>query len=146
MQPQPPQQWDARQQQPHQHRRQDQAEVHPLDQPSMALVATAGAERLRDQGIQAQHQSQAEDGHREIQHVPDADGAEGLGAQPADEDRVNDPHRHPAQLAGNHRPGQAQRGPQLDPKSPPDPPHGLDLVFPFPSGGRWPEGPDEMYR
>ena len=120
MQSQATQQRKARQQEPHDHWREDQAEVYPLDQPSMALVTATGPERLRDQGIQAQQQAQPEDGHREIQHVPDTDGPDGLGPQPTDEDRVDDPHRHPAQLAGNHRPGQAQGGPQLHPESPPD--------------------------
>ena len=66
--------------QEHDQRAEDQAEVQPLNQPAVALLAPAGSEGLRHQGVQAQEQPHAEDRHGEEERVAQADRADGHGA------------------------------------------------------------------
>ena len=82
----------------------------------MALIATAGAERLRDQGVQPSSPNPktatAKYSMLPMLTAPMASSAPGA----AENERmiVNNAVAIQPQLAGNHRPGQAQRGRRLE--------------------------------
>ena len=61
--------------------------------------------------------------------APQADRADGLGAQAADEEGVDDAHGHPAQLGQDHGPGQPEHGPQLGSHPLPEPTHGVTPIL-----------------
>ena len=129
MDAQPAQPGSAAGEEEHDQRGEDHAEVEGLDQPSAALVEAAGAIGLGDQGVQAQQQADAEDGHGEVEGAPQADRADGLGAEAADEEGVDDAHGHPAQLGQDHGPGQPEHGPQLGSHPLPEPTHGVTPIL-----------------
>ena len=111
--------------QEHDQRAEDQAEVQSLNQPAVALLAPAGSESLRHQGVQAQEQPHAEDRHGEEERIAQADRADGNRTEPADEDGIDDPHGHPAQLGQDHGAGQPEHGTKLGLQSLSEPAHGI---------------------
>ena len=79
----------------------------------MALVQPPGAVGVRHQRLEAEQQTHAEDGQGEEQDAADADRADRLRAQRSDDDRVHQPHRHPADLGEDDRARERQHRPQL---------------------------------
>ena len=77
----------------------------------MAVVEPPRPERLRDQGVETEQHPDAEDRCGEEDRAADADRADRLGPEPADDHRVDDPHRHPAQLRHDTGPASASVGP-----------------------------------
>ena len=95
--------------------RDGQAEVDSVDQGVEAVVAAAGAEGLRDQGVEADEQAFAEEGEDKKQAGADADGCDGLGAvwEAANEHGVFDGHADPADFGEDERDGQVKGGAQF---------------------------------
>ncbi len=113
----------------HDQRGENHAKVKGLDQPAVALVVATGAIVLGNQGVEAQQEADAEDGHGEVEGASQADGTDGLGAEAADEEGVDDAHGHPAQLGQDDGAGQREHGLQLGSHSLPEPPHGISLIL-----------------
>src|ERR1700757_2568304 len=81
------------------------AEVDTVDERGVAVFATAGAERLRDECVQANEEAFSEEGEDEEEAGTDADRADGFGAvrETADHHGVNDDHAHPADFGEDER-------------------------------------------
>ena len=80
-----------------------------------SALELTGAERLRHERVEAEKHAHAEDGGREEQDAAKPHGANGLRCEPADHERVDDAHEHPAELGDDDRPGERQRGGKLRP-------------------------------
>ena len=93
--------------------RRQHRQVDAVAQPAMTLAQVAGAVGLRHEGVEPEQHAHAEDRGREIQDAAQADRADGFGREPADHQRVDDAHEHPAKLGHDDRPGQAQRRQQI---------------------------------
>ena len=76
----------------------------------VAVFHISSAVGVRDQRVEPQHQSRAENRHSIKKNAAQAHRSNGLGAVslPADHHRVHNRHRHPAQLRKNERDGEAQ--------------------------------------
>ncbi|MFI5179752.1 MAG: hypothetical protein ACHQO8_14370 [Vicinamibacterales bacterium] len=60
-----------------------------------------------------EEEAHAEDGDRVEQAAANADGAERLGPDAADEHGVDEPHRHPPELGDDDRAGETQESAEL---------------------------------
>ena len=85
----------------------------PYAEPSVALVEAAGAERMRDQRVETEEQTHGEDAHAHEERTADADRADRFGADPADHQRIDQSHRHPAELRHHHRHRQGEHRPEF---------------------------------
>ncbi len=95
--------------------RKSETEVDAVHQGVVAVVRTAGAEGLGDEGVQADEESFAEKDEDEIEAGGNADGGDGLGAvsKAADHHGVLDGHGDPANLGQDKWESEIQRGSQL---------------------------------
>ena len=78
----------------------------------MAVFALAGAEGLRDEGVETDKQAAAEEAEDVDEDAAEADGGDGYRAvgKTADHHGVDDGHGHPAEFGEDEREGQAQSG------------------------------------
>ncbi len=83
-----------------QKRRERDAEIDAVDERAMAILAFAGAEGLRDEGIESEQNAEAKerDGDEDVR--AESDGSDGSGAvgQASDHHGVHDGHAHPTEL------------------------------------------------
>ncbi len=93
----------------------EQPEPQALPQPAPAGVVVAGAVGLRDDRVEAEQDAHAAGGQGEEQDAGEADAADGFRPERADHQRVDDAHRHPADLGEDDRPGEAPERPELAP-------------------------------
>ena len=93
----------------------EQSEPQALPQPAPAGVVIAGAEGLRDDRVEAEQDPHAAGDQGEEQDAGEADAADGFRPERADHQRVDDAHRHPADLGQDDRPGEAPERPELAP-------------------------------
>ena len=84
------------------------ASATAVNEPAMAILEVAGAERLRDQGVEPEQQPHREDRHADEQRAADADCADRFRAEPPHHQRVDHPHRHPAELRHHDRRGEPE--------------------------------------
>ena len=79
----------------------------------MAFLDPACAERLRHQRVEAEKKPHPEyrDGDERV--AADTGRADRFGAERADHDRVDDPHRDPTQLGEDHGTRQREHRPKL---------------------------------
>src|SRR5580698_9715119 len=75
----------------------------------MAVVKAARAPGLRDEGVEAEQEADAEEGRRIVDSVAEADGADGVGPEAADHYEVDDGHGHPAQFGEDDGDGESQQ-------------------------------------
>jgi hypothetical protein len=67
----------------------------------------AGAVGLRHDGVEAEQHAHAAGGQREEQDAGEADAGDRFRTERPDHQRVDDAHRHPADLGEDDRPGEA---------------------------------------
>ena len=89
-----------------------EAEIDAVDERGVAVFAMAGAEGLRDEGVQADEKAFAEEGEDDEEAGGDADGADGFGGigKAADHHGVHDDHAHPADFGEDERKSEAEGG------------------------------------
>jgi hypothetical protein len=102
-------------QQSGQRHRGEQPEPQALPQPAPAGVVIAGAVGLRHDGVEAEQDAHAAGGQGEEQDAGEADAADGFRPERADHQRVDDAHRHPADLGQDDGPGEAPERPKFGP-------------------------------
>jgi len=76
----------------------------------MAILDSACAIRLRDQSVQAEHESGSKESDRGEKSATDADRADGNRADTADHNGIDQAHGDPAEFSGDHRKRQAEHG------------------------------------
>ncbi len=76
----------------------------------MAVVEAAGAPGLRDEGIEAEEQADAEQRRRIVNGVAESDGADGVRTEAADHDEIDDGHGHPAEFGKDDGNGEGEEG------------------------------------
>ena len=72
----------------------------------MAILEVSGTECSRNQGVEAEHQPHRKDRHADEQRAADPDCADRFRAQSPHHQRVDNPHRHPAELRHDDRGGE----------------------------------------
>ena len=82
----------------------------------MAISPVPGPIRLRDQSVQPEQHSNAEDGER-IEHVPAyTGGANGCRTEWTDHDGVHDAHSHPAKFRQSDGNSELEHASHIGPK------------------------------
>jgi hypothetical protein len=78
----------------------------------VTVFETAGAERLGDEGVEADEEAFAEEGEDEKEAGADTDGGDRLGAvgEAADHHGVHDSHADPADFGEDEREGHVESG------------------------------------
>ena len=89
-----------------------ETKVDAVDERAVAVFATASAEGLGDEGVEANEEAFAEEGEDDEEAGADADSTDGLGAvgQAAHHHGVDDDHAHPADFGKDEGEGQVQSG------------------------------------
>ena len=102
-------------------RREGEAKVDAVDERVKTVLATAGAEGLGDEGVEADEDAFAKEGEDEEEAGADADGGDGLGAvgEAADEHGVFDGHADPADFGEDERDGEVESGAKFGAQSGP---------------------------
>ena len=103
------------------HGSQGKAEIDAVHKRVEAVVAAAGAERLRDEGVEADKDAFSEECEHQEEAGADADGGDGLGAvgETSDKHSVFNGHADPANFGQDERDGQVQGGAKLGAKGGP---------------------------
>jgi hypothetical protein len=86
----------------------DEGKVDALGEPVMACVVVFSAVCLCNEGVEAEHEADAEERRHVEDRISDRDSSDGSGTQAADHDGVDDALRHPAQFAEDD--GNGERG------------------------------------
>jgi hypothetical protein len=100
-----------------QHERQQHAErggeQDAVDERMVRVAHPAAAHRGRDDVVEPEQHPEPEDRDAEEDRAADADGTDRLGAETADDDRVDEPHRRPSDLGGDHGSREAKERAEL---------------------------------
>jgi molybdopterin molybdotransferase len=88
-------------------------ELRAPGEPSVALVFVARAVRLRHERVEPQQEAHGEDADAHEDRRPEADRADGFGADPPHHQRIHHPHRHPAQLRENDGERETEHRPEF---------------------------------
>ena len=89
------------------------AERDAVHQPAMALVESPAPNACETSVSSPSSRPIAKITIAHEQRAAEADGADRLGPEPADHQRVDDPHRHPAELREDDRHGQREHRTEL---------------------------------
>ena len=92
-----------------------EAEVDAIEERGVAVFAMTCAERLGDEGVQADKDAFAKESEDDEQAGGDADGTNGFGAvrEAADHHSVDDDHAHPADFGEDERESETKGGAEL---------------------------------
>ena len=92
-----------------------EAEIDSVDERGVAIFATAGTERLRDKGVQADEKAFPEEGENDKEARGDGYSPDGFGGigKAADHHGVHDGHGHPADFGEDEGKSEAQGGAKL---------------------------------
>src|SRR4051812_24324655 len=82
--------------------RENKTQGDAVRKPAMTLIDPAGSECMRDQRIEAEQQAHRKDADAHEKRAADAHGADRFWADPAHHQRIDEPHRHPAELRHDH--------------------------------------------
>jgi len=77
----------------------------------VALIEIATAPCLRNEGVETEQQSNAEERWPVIDGVAEAHGSNGDGTELADHDEIDDAHGHPAELGQHDGAGELEQVP-----------------------------------